>query len=276
LTFGVCQGAVVSVVVPTFNSARYLKLCLRSLRYQRYPFLEIFVVDRHSDDETCSIAEALGAVVLFCKGFQSAARNLGFTHSRGCYVLFVDSDQQLEPSVVEECVSLCVSRGLEAVKIPEVFVGLNFWGLCSAFWKNRFVEVWGHEGGLPRFYKRDVLSNDVVFKSELLYWEDLELFERLKGTGVKTGWCESKIFHYEVGSLGGIVKKYLSYGQSLSAFEDSNFAPYASTLHLTLRTLFKVLRKPGRSPRVFFGFCFLFTIKSMCAVFGFLIKLFSR
>lgn len=272
---GGCEGSFVSVVVPTYNSAKYLALCLRSVKQQGHPQIELIVVDNYSIDNTRKIAESAGAKVLFCKGSQAVARNFGLTHSKGCYVLFLDSDQQLEGTVVEECVSVCSSKGVEAVKIPEVFVGLDFWGKCSAFWKNRLIDVWGPEGGIPRFYKRDILKLS-AFKNELRYWEDQELYQRLKKVGVKEAWCKSSVVHYEDGSLQAITRKYLSYGQSITAFkENTSNVPYAQTLNLTFFTMLHVLRRPGRSLKLFFGFCFLFTMKSMCAVFGFLARLVS-
>ena len=86
----------VSVVVPTYNSAKSLPICLEAVRRQKYPYTELLVVDNYSNDDTRSIAETFGANVILHRGTQAAARNVGLAQSKGSYVLFVDSDQQLD------------------------------------------------------------------------------------------------------------------------------------------------------------------------------------
>ncbi|GAB3845310.1 hypothetical protein GCM10029963_23440 [Micromonospora andamanensis] len=54
---------LVSVIVPNYNYARALHLCLDSLRAQTYPHLEIIVVDDCSTDDSVAVAEAHGARV---------------------------------------------------------------------------------------------------------------------------------------------------------------------------------------------------------------------
>lgn len=262
---------IVSVIVPTFNSESSLCKCLKAIKGQTYLKLEVLVVDNYSRDRTRRIAESEGAKVLLCGGTQAAARNFGLSSSRGQFVLFVDSDQQLEARVVEECVKICVSEGVDAVIIPEVFVGLAFWGQSSAFWKNGVSKALGENGGIPRFYNRDVFLKLLPFNDQLRYWEDQELHQRLKAAGVKEARCRSFVLHYESGSLQDVTRKYLSYGRSVAAFEESaDNAPYILTVKTTLSSLFEVLKNPGCSLRLLFGFSFLFLLKSLCAAFGFL------
>jgi hypothetical protein len=261
----------VSVIVPTYNSEKSLSLCLESIKKQNYLFTELLVVDNYSQDETRSIAAAFGAQVILHRGSQAAARNVGVANSKGSYVLFVDSDQQLDVDVVEGCISLCSTHGVEAVKIPEVFVGLNFWGECSALWKNLVVRAAGLKGGIPRFYKKQTLHVQLAFNDELRWWEDLELYGRLQLAGLNEAWCKGKVIHSEADSLQNVIRKYLSYGYSITAFKDNQVkAPYVATFRLTLYTLVQLLKDSGRSFSVSLGCLFLVTVKSVSAVFGFL------
>jgi glycosyltransferase involved in cell wall biosynthesis len=264
----------VSVVVPTYNSAKSLALCLEAVRGQKYPYKEVLVVDNYSEDETRRIAENFGAHVILHRGTQAAARNVGLAHSKGSYVLFLDSDQQLNGGVVENCVLICSTCGVEAVKIPEVFVGLNFWGKCSVLWKNRMMKAWGSQGGIPRFYERRTLLQLLAFNDKLRWWEDLELYQRFKLGGLRDAWCRGRVIHYENDSLQNMMRKYLSYGQSVVAFRGSSAkAPYASTVRLTLSTMAQTLRDPGKSLSVFLGCLFLVTVKSLSGALGFLSRL---
>ena len=76
----------------------------------------------------------------------------------------------------------------------------------------------------------------------------MELYQRLKSTGLKEAWCSGQVIHYETDSLQNAVRKYLSYGQSITAFRVNEAkAPYKATFTLTLSTAAQMLRDSGRS-----------------------------
>ncbi len=265
------QSLQVSVVIPTHESADILQRCLQSLQKQSYPIHEIIVVDGHSRDDTRETARKLGSKVILTSGTQAAARNAGLTDSKGDYVLFLDSDQQLGEGVIESCLLSSLKYGIEAVKIPENFVGLGFWGKCSALWKNRMVKAWGRGGGIPRFYKRNSLIQSTAFDDKLRFWEDFELYQRLKSAGLRDAWCRGCVVHYETDSLRKMINKYVSYGRSIFTFRGSHTkAPYASTIRLTLTTIAQTLRDPGGSLVEFFGCLFLVAVKALSVAFGFI------
>jgi glycosyltransferase involved in cell wall biosynthesis len=261
-------------VIPTYNSAKNLSICLDAVKRQKYPCKELLVVDNYSSDSTQSMAEAFGANITLHKGTQAAARNVGITRSKGKYVFFLDSDQQLDGEVIDNCVWLCSNHEVDAVKIPEFFVGLNFWGKCSALWKNNMVKVWGPKGGIPRFYKKETLMKQLAFNNELRWWEDIELYQRLKSTGLKEAWSTGQILHFETDSPKNLARKYMSYGQSVTAFRENEAeAPYETTFKLTIFTAMQVLKESGRSVSVFLGCLFLVTVKTFSAALGFLSRL---
>lgn len=268
------RSLYVSVIIPTYNSAKTLSICLESIMNQVYPLKEVLVVDNYSEDETRRVAKGFGAKVILHRGNQSAARNVGLTHSRGAYVLFLDSDQQLDANVVLGCVLTCLTCGMEAVKIREYFIGFTFWGRCSALWKNNMVAAWGGRGGIPRFYCRDVLLQSAAFNEGLRFWEDLELYQRIKLQGVREAWCTNRVIHYELDSLRSVIRKYVSYGRSIATFKGGPIqAPYLSTIRLTLLTLVYLVKKPGRSVSVFLGCLLLVGVKSLNVALGFLLSL---
>ena len=274
LTSSISSGRV-SVIIPTCESARHIGRCLQSLNEQSRRVDEIVVVDAFSRDETRRIASELGAKIVLAHGTQAAARNAGLANSNGDYVLFLDSDQKLEGRVVEDCLSRCVEDGADAVKIPELFVGINYWGRCSAFWKNSMVKAWGLGGGIPRFYKRGLLLQSSGYNRSLRFWEDLELYDRIRpSSGGRQAWCRGHVIHYESASLRNVASKYISYGRSIATFTSSSSnPPYRSTLKLTLYTALHVLKNPGRSPLIFFGCLFQVLLKSVSAALGFLVEL---
>ena len=89
----------VSVIIPNYNYAKTLGLCLASIRAQTYQVSEIIVVDDGSTDDSVAVAESFGARVLRTGGNYGppAARNVGARHATGDVLLFIDSDVALEP-----------------------------------------------------------------------------------------------------------------------------------------------------------------------------------
>lgn len=102
-----------SIIVPIYNIAPYLRKCVDSLLTQDISDYEIILVDDGSTDESGAIAdEILNAhsqspiaicqikVVHQLNGGLSAARNTGIQAAQGDYILFVDSDDYLQPNTL--------------------------------------------------------------------------------------------------------------------------------------------------------------------------------
>jgi glycosyltransferase involved in cell wall biosynthesis len=262
---------LVSVVVPTFNSAKILPCSLESVKNQSYPNVELLVVDNYSQDQTSTVAASYGAKVILFRGTQAAARNIGVENSHGEYILFLDSDQKLDREVISECESMCASGDLEAVKIPEVFVGVNFWGKSSALWKNSNVRGSGEGGGIPRFYRRSRLLKASTLNGQLRWWEDLVLYQHLSAQGLKEGTCHSGIVHFEADSPRSAVRKYLTYGKSVTAFHGAEAkVPFTLTVKDAVSAVDAMLSHSGRSMSVFAGCVILVIIKLFSAALGFL------
>ncbi|MEV4625090.1 glycosyltransferase family 2 protein [Micromonospora sp. NPDC049523] len=102
---------LVSVIVPNFNYARALGLCLTSLKAQTYPNLEIIVVDDCSTDDSAEVARSYGARVLRTpeNSGPAAARNLGAANASGEILFFIDSDVAAKPDAVANAVEVLAS-----------------------------------------------------------------------------------------------------------------------------------------------------------------------
>lgn len=96
----------ISVVIPAYNAAGYIVDTLDNICSQSMRELEIIVVDDGSTDDTGSLLEEYGRrdprvrVLTVENGGPAAARNQGLSLVRGQYVLFVDSDDRLEPDAL--------------------------------------------------------------------------------------------------------------------------------------------------------------------------------
>jgi glycosyltransferase involved in cell wall biosynthesis len=95
--------ALVSVIIPCYNQARFLGEAIESVLSQSYPHLEVVVVDDGSTDNTSEVAAGYGGVRCIRQENQglAGARNTGIRHSRGSYVVFLDADDRLLANALE-------------------------------------------------------------------------------------------------------------------------------------------------------------------------------
>src|ERR1700694_2047383 len=110
---------MVSAIVTTRNSAATLEACLSSIRKQTHPEVELIVVDNGSTDATVEIASRYADSVVQVGPERSAQRNHGARLATGAQLLFIDSDMELAPDVVADCLATLESTGMPAVIIPE-------------------------------------------------------------------------------------------------------------------------------------------------------------
>ncbi len=97
----------VSIIVPCYKYANYLKECIDSIRAQTYPIHEIIVVSDGSPDNTEEVCKELGVTCLVKEnGGLSSARNYGIERCTGEYVMCLDADDKLVPGAIEEHVKL--------------------------------------------------------------------------------------------------------------------------------------------------------------------------
>lgn len=97
----------VSVIVPCYKYAHYLKECVDSIRSQTYPVHEIIVVNDGSPDNTSEVAKELGVILVEKEnGGLSSARNAGIKVATGDYIMCLDADDKLVPGAIEEHVRL--------------------------------------------------------------------------------------------------------------------------------------------------------------------------
>jgi glycosyltransferase involved in cell wall biosynthesis len=207
---------LVSVVVPTRNSARTLHACLASIRQQTYDCVEAIVVDNSSSDATREIAESLGCTVLTAGPERSAQRNVGARNARGSHLLFVDSDMVLEPRVVEDCVA-AARAGATAVIVPEASFGEGFWARCRRLERSCYIGDDDIEAA--RFYTRKLFRHLGGFDEELNAGEDWDLSQRAVASGARITRVSSRIDHDEgrIRLRAHLGKKY-SYGKSFPAY----------------------------------------------------------
>lgn len=98
----------VSIIVPIYNTAKYLDTCLDSIVCQTYQNLEIILVDDGSTDDSNKIAKQYAKKDSRIKLFhqenagQSSARNTGLGQATGDFVGFIDSDDEIDKNFIQK------------------------------------------------------------------------------------------------------------------------------------------------------------------------------
>ena len=116
------MNQTISVIVPVFNVAGYLRQCVDSILSQDYGNLEVILIDDGSTDgsgEICDRYAALDSRVRAIhqkNGGAAAAKNAGLRLATGEYLAFADSDDYLEPGAYGFLMKILLENGADAVQ----------------------------------------------------------------------------------------------------------------------------------------------------------------
>jgi glycosyltransferase involved in cell wall biosynthesis len=237
---------LVSIIVPTSNSSRFLERCLQSVSKQTYSDVETIVVDNYSTDETRKIAERYCSKVVLCKGRRSEARNVGAGFANGEFLLSIDSDMELTSGVVSESVALAKSNS-DAVIIPEFSIGEGFWASCRSLEKECYIGDNSVEAA--RFFKKRVFDVVGGYDDLLVFGEDWDLNQRTRMAHFKIGRVNALILHHE-GALSlrkAVVKKY-DYSKTLKYYASKHPNEASKQLNLMRPAFLRNWRKLAKDP----------------------------
>lgn len=236
---------LVSIIVPTKNSAAVLDACLESITKQTYKNIELIVVDNFSTDDTQKIAKKYTKHV-FAKGPErSTQRNYGVKKSKGEYVVIIDSDMELSPKVIDSCVELVQKNPeIEAVKIPEESFGKGFWAQCKKLERSFYLNVPWIEGS--RFFTKRVYEKVGGFDENMISGEDWDLSQRVEKE-TQVGRINEFIYHNE-GHLKLIpmLKKKYYYAQHFSKYKSKTDSQNIGNQTSVFKRYGLFFSKPGK------------------------------
>jgi GT2 family glycosyltransferase len=175
-------------------------------------------VDNHSSDKTRQISEIFDAKFLLLKSERAEAKNLGAKISKGQYLLFLDSDMELESTVVEECVEIAKRDAkVGGIAIPERSIGNSFWAKVRDFERSFYS---GTDIESARFFKRSLVLKVGGFDNGAVFFEESVLPQRIEllGFDVKER-VESCILHHEENiSLMEFLRKRYYYSKTARGY----------------------------------------------------------
>lgn len=184
----------VSVIVPMYNSARYLKRCVDSLINQTLKDIEIILVNDASPDSSLEIAREYELVDNRIKVIDSpvnivASRNLGIKIATGDYLGFVDADDWVDDDFYERLYNSTMYGKVDVVigSIKDVYDNINESIeatipkniLSNQFKTKEYVTL---NGGrlFTNIWKRDLITDDLLFIENNFYCDSIVYLWYLK------------------------------------------------------------------------------------------------
>ena len=229
------NNALVSIIIPTLNSERTLRECLKSIRDQSYKNVEIIIVDSFSNDGTLKIVKEFKCTIIQTKWKLLGARYIGVKNSKGNYVFMVDSDQILKNNkVIENSVKLM--KNYDMLVLEESSVNTSTFlekaanadrKLIHKLYKIQIDPVYGVL--LPRFFDKKVISKAfknidmgefhdiVIFDHVILYYEAYKVSN-------KVGILSDAILHSEPSNFKEFFKHNYNYGVTARKLKNTKYS----------------------------------------------------
>jgi minor teichoic acid biosynthesis protein ggaB len=212
---------LVSVIVPVYNVENYLRECLDSIVAQTYRNIEVILIDDGSKDSSGEICDEYAdkdnrvKVIHKENGGVSAARNTGLDVAKGEWISYVDSDDYIEDTMLENLICLAKENDVELAMCS--FKDISE---CENVTQENDIRIFSKdeliynyvvrntdycitEGIWDRIYKR-VLVDGLRFKNDrinedILY--TMEVFTRAH----KAVYTSEKLYNYRAGREGNIT-----------------------------------------------------------------------
>jgi teichuronic acid biosynthesis glycosyltransferase TuaG len=248
---------LVSIIIPTYNHAHFLKETLTCVVNQSYINWEVIIVNNYSEDETESVVasfndQRIKLINFSNNGIIAASRNYGINQAEGTYIAFLDSDDLWSYEKLERCVNFLISSKCDWVCHSERWFGDDF---------ERNV-VYGPEGRASfdaLLYRGNCISTSaVVIKrallsqvqgfselSEIVTAEDYDLWLRLAQLGAKVHFIDEILGSYRIHSQGQ-SQAALRNMSAISAVVERVFSS------IPPKTIYERLRRRARRGGVFY------------------------
>lgn len=217
----------VSIVIPVYNSENSLEQCLLSIIEQTFKEWECILVDDGSTDRSGEICDNFARkdsrikVLHKDNGGVSNSRNLGIDYSEGEWIMFIDSDDYIEVTALDEVIDHIKGEEVDLVVfgIKDVFpykqrsISPDYSGSdsCKTIGeellfadKKRMLQ-----GPVNKLFRRSLISFDVRFDEAICYGEDTKFTFTYLLKCNKLSFLWKDLYHYvhrEKGSL--TTKKY--------------------------------------------------------------------
>ena len=219
-------GELISIVVPIYNVENYLRMCLDSIENQTYSNIEVLLINDGSPDSSGEICQEYVARDSRFRYFEkengglSDARNYGIERSNGKYLTFIDSDDWVEPTYIEDMYQAALKNDSEIVVSNYTQFNVKENHYLIHVWDDYYEETYeGKEliNRLPLLERRDysfVTSWGILFSRSLFdnikfpkgkLIEEIRTNYKLFAKSSRSTYINKCLYMYRIGREGSII-----------------------------------------------------------------------
>lgn len=215
----------ISIIVPVYNTERYLNRCIESIINQTFRNIELILINDGSTDKSGEICDEYLkkdkriSVIHKKNGGVSSARNLGINKAHGDYVTFIDSDDFIDSDFIENAV-----KSIEDMKVPVLVTAFVFYkdNKILNIFKGKKKEILNHDEAIKEFFLQDKFSWAVCdkfydrniikhykFNKNFKIGEDMLFFWQILNSVEKIGYIPLYKYYYDI-SASNTMKSVFS------------------------------------------------------------------
>ena len=218
--------SLISIIVPIYNVENYLRMCLDSIEHQTYSNIEVLLINDGSPDSSGEICQEYVArdsrFYYFEKenGGLSDARNYGVARAKGKFLTFIDSDDWVEATYIEDMYQAALKNDSEIVISNYAQFDVKENHYLIHVWDDYYEETYEGEeliNKLPLLEPRDysfVTSWGILFSRSLFdnirfpkgkLTEDSRTNYKLFAKSSRSTYIHKSLYIYRIGREGSIV-----------------------------------------------------------------------
>lgn len=226
------QSPLFSVIVPIYNSERFLTECLDSILAQTELDFELILVNDGSTDGSGAIccayreSDARIKLVEISNSGAAVARNVGIQQARGRYLLFCDSDDYWEKNLLETLRPYALDGQYDVLHFGHAVeryergrhIASHTRGVPNDFtifqneWKKWFRYYWNSDiGKLPvwdKAFRREIILDHQIAFSEQKVLEDFDFVVQSWTVAQQIGVLHQILYHFRFSAeYAGLVKR---------------------------------------------------------------------
>lgn len=265
----------VSVIMPTFNSAKYLQKCLESFKAQTFDDWELLCVDRGSSDGTLEMlhdaARTWPKMRVLDGGHERTSQiNIAVRQSDSEFIYYTASDFDVDPNLIEDCVRSATSTGSDGVFINCISHGDGFWARVRNLERSTYFGSVKFEG--VRFVRRSAYLAAGGYDDNVPIFEEYDLQDRLLAGGAHFTRIYSAVERHlgEPQTLGEIWRKSYYYGSRYRSLLEKQGTAALRHTNPVRATFFKHWRHFAGQPILTAGFFIMLAAKYGGGAAGFL------
>ena len=220
---------MLSVIIPVYNVENYLRECLESVINQTLKDIEIICIDDGSTDNSLNILKEYSKkdkrikIITKENGGQATARNLGIRQCQGDYIAFIDSDDFIEPTMLEKLYSKAKDNNLDIAmcKIATYNnqteeIKDNVWYYMLGVFRDFEKEIFSHKDTKEftcniavtpynKIYKTSLLKENNILFPEGLIFEDEKFFYDTYLRAKRVSIVDEFLYYYRINRKGSTV-----------------------------------------------------------------------